>query len=133
MAQSTLGRKSTEIIDSYDGIVIVNALGDLPGGRTLDVSGLDEGTTVIKAGHVIVKNDSTGEFLPLKVTSGAYVTLPESHSYVGVLKYSVSVNDPRAAIITMGQVNGAAAATAVGAPVTSEIKAALPNIQFLYV
>jgi len=132
MAQSTLGRKSIEINDGYDSIVIVNALGDIPGGRTLDVSGLASDVTVVRAGNILVQNTMTKEVSPLKITDGAYEALPTGCAYLGVLKASVLVKDPRAAILTMGQVNAAAAKTATGAPITDEIKAGLPNIQFLY-
>lgn len=132
MAQSTLGRKSIEINDGYDSIVVINALGDIPGGRTLDVSAVDADTKVIRAGHVLVQNDSTKEVSPLAITDGAYATLPEGSSYLGVLKASVLVSDPRAAILTVGQINAAAAKTATGAAITDAIKAGLPGIQFLY-
>lgn len=130
MATSNLGRKTKEINDSLDSIVIVNALGDIPGGRTLDVSDVPSGTTVIAAGHVIVKT-SDGKHKPLGVTNGAYSSLAEGESYAGILKASVLVNDPRAAILTIGQVNAAAAKNAVGAPYTDAIKSGLSHIQFL--
>ena len=130
MATSNLGRKTKEINDSLDSIVIVNALGDIPGGRTLDVSGVSSDTTVIAAGHVIIKT-SAGVHKPLGVTKGSYVTLGEGESYVGILKASILVEDPRAAIMTIGQVNAGAAAKAVGAPYTTAIKSGLPHIQFL--
>lgn len=130
MATSNLGRKTKEINDGLDSIVIVNALGDIPGGRTLDVSDVPSDTTVIAAGHVIVKT-SAGVHKPLKVSDGAYAALGGGESYVGILKASVLVNDPRAAILTIGQVNAAAAKNAVGAPYTDAIKNGLPHIQFI--
>lgn len=130
MATSNLGRKTKEINDSLDSIVIVNALGDIPGGRTLDVSGVAEGTTVIAAGHVIIKT-AAGEYKPLGVSNGAYASLVDGEEFVGILKASVLVKDPRAAIVTIGQINAAAAKTAVGAPYTTTIKNGLPRIQFL--
>lgn len=131
MAQSNLGRKSIEINDGFDSIVIVNALGDIPGGRTLDVSGVSSDVKVIRAGHILVQNTTTKEVSPLTINDGAYADLPSGSAYYGVLKASVLVSDPRAAILTMGQVNAAAAKTATGAPVTDAIKAGLPHIQFL--
>lgn len=128
-ATSNLGRKTHEINDTLDSIVIVNALGDVPGGRTLDVSGVAEGTTVIAAGHVIVKT-ADGAYKPLGVTGTAYAAIASGETAVGILKASVLVSDPRAAIMTIGQVNSAAAAKAVGAPYTDAIKTALSHIQF---
>lgn len=129
MPYANLVRESVEVNDGLDSIVIVNALGDIPGGRTLDVSGVASGTKVIKAGHIIIA-DANGVAKPMPVNSGgtAYGSLPSNHSYLGVLKASVTVTDPRAAIVTMGQVNVAASPF----PVTSAMKTALANIQFLY-
>lgn len=132
MAQSELGRKSIELNDGYDGIVIVNALGDIPGGRTLDVSGEPSDTKVIRAGRILVQDGTSGEVSPLGISDGAYASLPDGCSYLGVLKATIPVSDPRAAILMVGQVNAAAAQAANGAPVSDEIKAGLPLIQFLY-
>lgn len=129
-ATSNLGRKTNEINDTLDSIVIVNALGDVPGGRTLDVSGVAEGTTVIAAGHVIIKT-ADGAYKPLGVTGSAYAEIGSTDAAAGILKASVLVSDPRAAIVTIGQVNAAAAAKAVGVPYTDAIKKALPQIQFV--
>lgn len=127
---TTLGRKTNEINSALDDIIIVNALGDVPGGRTLDVSGVASGVTTLSAGHVIVKT-SAGVYKPLAVTNKAYASIASGETAVGVLKASILVSDPRAAIVTMGQVNASAAATGVGAPYTTAIKTALPNIQFI--
>lgn len=128
MPTSILNRQTIEVNDGLDSIVIVRDNGDIPGGRTLDVSGVAEGTEYIRAGHILVKNNTTGAVSPLGVSDGAYESLPGGHSYLGVLKASIGVKDPRAAILTMGQVNAAASPY----PVTADIKAGLPNIQFLY-
>lgn len=126
MQPANLNNESILLDDGLDSIVIVNALGHIPGGRTLDVSGVASGTKVIKAGHIIKKTTS-GTLAPLGVSSGAYASLSEGESYVGVLKASILVSDPRAAIVTMGQVNAAASPY----PVTSTIASGLPRIEFL--
>lgn len=128
MPQADLNKETIVVSDGVDSIVIVKSLADIPGGRTLDVSGVDKDAKFIRAGHIIIKNDTTKVFSPLGVSEGAYVSLPSGHSYAGVLKASVLVKDPRAAILTMGQVNAAASPY----PVTSAIKNGLRNIQFLY-
>lgn len=128
MAVSNLNKESIEVNDGLDSIVIVNALGDIPGGRTLDVSGVAADVTVIRSGHIVIQNDTTKEVSPLGVSDGNYVTLPSGHSYLGVLKVSVLKSDPRAAIVTMGQINAAASPY----PVTEAIKTGLPRIEFLY-
>ena len=115
--------------DGLDSIVVVNCLGDIPGGRTLDVSGVASGTTVIKAGHIIIaSNKGVMKPMPLNAGGTAYGSLPSNHTYVGVLKATVTVSDPRAAILTMGQVNQKACPFEV----TSAMKTALANIQWLY-
>lgn len=39
MATANLNVSEVQIVDSLDGIVVINALSEIPGGRTLDVSG----------------------------------------------------------------------------------------------
>lgn len=130
MATSNLGRKTIEIVNGLDDIIIVNALGDVPGGRALDVSGLPDDQDVVYAGHVIVKT-AAGEYKPLGISSGAYAAIASGEKAVGILKASVLKSDPRAAIVTIGQINASAAKTAVGAPYTDAIKTALPHIEFI--
>lgn len=127
MATVSLNCDTHEVHSGLDGIVIVKALADLPGGRALDVSGVASDVKVLSAGHIIIV-DGDGNYKPMPVSGKAYSTLPAGHSYAGVLKASVSVKDARAAIVTMGQVNAAASPY----PVTSAIKSALSGIQFLY-
>lgn len=129
MAQANLIHDSYEVNDTQDSIVIVNCLGDIPGGRTLDVSNLPAAMTVVKAGHIIiVGNDGVVKPMPLNAGGTAYGSLPANHSYLGVLKATVSVKDPRAAIMTIGQINQAASPFAV----TDAMKTALKHIQWLY-
>lgn len=129
MPQANLIRDKFEIEDGLDSIVIVNCLGDIPGGRTLDLTGWPETLKVVKAGHILIASNK-GVVKPMPLNSGgtAYGSLPANHSYLGVLKATVSVNDPRAAIMTIGQVNQQACPYTV----TSAMKTALPNIQWLY-
>ncbi len=128
MANTSLNRDTLELQSGLDGIVIVKALGDIPGGRSLDVSDVADGTKVIKAGHIIIAKDNEYKPMPVNAAGTAYGTLPSGYSYVGVLKASISVKDPRAAIVTMGQINAAASPYEV----TSAMKTALSHIQFLY-
>lgn len=129
MPNANLNRETYQVEDGLDSIVIVNCLGDIPGGRTLDVSGVASGTTVIKAGHILIaSNKGVVKPMPLNAGGTAYGSLPANHSYIGVLKATVTVADPRAAILTIGQVNQKACPFEV----TSAMKSALPNIQWLY-
>lgn len=126
MAESTLNKEVLQVDDSLDGIVTIQALAELPGGRTLDVSGITD--SVIKAGHVIVRDTANDVYKPLTITASAYVTLPTKHEYVGTLKFAIPTSDPRAAIVLAGLINEAASP----APVTTAIKSALPGIKWLY-
>lgn len=130
MPLANLNKESNQVNTGKDSIVIVNAVTGLPGGCTLDVSGLPQGTKVVQAGHIIVRTKSTGVYKPLAVigTPLAYDTKDDGDEWVGVLKASIPVSDPRAAIVTSGQINAAASPY----PVTDTIKAGLPLIQFLY-
>ena len=69
MPTADLKRASIEVNDGLDAIVIVNDLGDVPGGRTLDVSGLATDVEVIRSGHILIQNDTTKAVKPLGVTS----------------------------------------------------------------
>lgn len=128
MPYAGLTRDQFSVDDGKDSIIIITATGEIPGGRSLDVSNVDSDVNVIKAGHILVQDDSTGVISPMPVSGDAYGTKPAGTSYVGVLKTSVLKKDARAAILTQGQVNAAASPY----PVTDEIKTALPGIQFLF-
>ncbi|MCD8313569.1 MAG: hypothetical protein LUC24_05350 [Bacteroidales bacterium] len=134
MPAASLNRGKIQVDDGLASIVIIKDLGDLPGGRTLDVSGVADDVKVLKAGHILVQNDATGAVSPLGVTTDEttskpkYEALPEGCSYVGVLKANILVEDARAAVLTIGQVNAAASPV----PVTDEIVKGLPLVQFLH-
>lgn len=125
MSVTNLNRTPEHFDDGNDSIVIVRDLGDIPGGRSLDVSEVTE--DVIRAGHILISNNTSNEVKPLGVSGTAYVTLPSGWSYLGVLKHSVLKTDARAAILTIGQVNAAACPY----PITATIKSGLPHIQFI--
>lgn len=128
MSVASLTKEVHELNDGFDSIVVIKALTEIPGGRTLDVSGVAAGTDTIRCGHVLVQNKTTKAIKPLAINSGNYETLPSDCEYLGVLKYSVPVSRPFAAILTAGQVNAAASP----APITSAIKTALSRIEWLY-
>ena len=127
MPTANLIRENIGVNDGLESKVIVNCLGDIPGGRTLDVTNVAEGTTVIKAGHLIIA-DANGVCKPMPLSGTSYDSLPANHSYVGVLKASITVADPRAAIMTIGQVNQAACPYTI----PDGAKSALTHIEWLY-
>ena len=127
MPTSNLLGGITEINDGLESIVIVNALGDIPGGLTLDVSAAKAaGEKVIKSGRIIIK-DANGVAKPLGITGGNYADIQATEKALGVLKATVHVDDPRAAVLTIGQVNAAAMLVKP----TEAIVKALPRIEFL--
>lgn len=105
--------KVTNIDTSYDGVVIQHFIEDIPGGRSLDVTGVPAEDEVIKAGHVIIRETGTEEYKALGYTAGgAYAALPSGHEYAGILYVSVPKNRPFASIMVRGTVNTAAASNA---------------------
>lgn len=122
---ASLNDKTYDVESSKDSIIIVKSLADIPGGRTLDVTGFDE--DYIGAGHLIAKN-ANGNFVPLPISEGEYIEDLTGLELVGVLKITVPIDKPFAPIVTMGQVNAAASPYTV----TDALKALLPNINFIY-
>lgn len=101
------------IVFGDDSVVIVKHLADLPGGRTLDLTGYTG--EVIKAGTVIVR-DKKGHYKPLPVVDGAYRALATegedaakvtTETYVGLLYRTILAKDPQASILIEGVVNKA--------------------------
>jgi hypothetical protein len=125
MAQANLNGAVKEISTDNDSIVIKEVLIDIPGGKTLDVSGYTP-TDVIKAGHIIIEETATKELKPLNVTDGEYVDLPSLHTYKGVLIATVLKSKPLASIMLSGDVNEVASPYAVPAAA----KTALTHILF---
>lgn len=124
MAEAILTKEEESFAFGKEQKVIINDLGDIPGGRTLDTTGITD--QFIKAGHIIIV-DGEGEYKPLGVSNGAYATLDTGESYVGVLKATIKTSQPMAAILTIGQVNK----DVCPFPITAAIEAGLPRIQFM--
>lgn len=116
-------RNLTRIEDANDDIVVVKALSDITGGRTLDVSAWSG--SVIRAGHIIIQK-ADGTLAPLGVSDGKYVLLSSGQSYAGVLKTTIVTTDPRASVFDSGIVNAAASPYDLNA----EIVSGLPRVIF---
>jgi hypothetical protein len=144
MAVADLKNESQEVITGNDNIVIVDNFQSIRGGRTLDTTGFTP--EVINAGHVIIKEDATGEYKPLGVipqgtdvsqdqdgsditTEDAYAALPAGHSYAGILIASILTKRPFAGILVRGTVNPAAAPYPM-TDILTAVKTALPLIDF---
>jgi hypothetical protein len=129
MPQANLNRNPEEISTGVDEIVIVNLIEDIPGGKTLDVTGVTE--KVLKAGHIIIVETATGDHKPLAISGSAYASLPGGHTYAGVLVASILTSKPMASIMVRGTVNEEAATVQAGLPsVPAGAKTALPLIRF---
>ena len=124
MAQANLNGTPLEISTDNDSIVIKKVLIDIPGGKTLDVTGFTP--DVINAGHIIIEQTATKELKPLLVSAGVYGTLPAEHTYKGVLIATVLTKKPLASIMLSGDVNEVASPFAVPAAA----KTALTHIIF---
>lgn len=127
MAESTLNQTSKVYGSGKDGICIIKCLTDIPGGRSLDASRIPAEYDVISAGHIVIKK--AGQYILLGVTGGKFAALTEGESYVGVLRTAIMRQDPRGAIVTAGQVNGACTPF----PIDDVIAKGLPRIEFLFV
>jgi hypothetical protein len=110
-----------------DTIVIVKVLEAIPGGRTLDVTGFTP--DVIPAGHLIIKETSTGIFKPMPISGVNYGTLPASHTYEGVLISTILKAKPFAGILVRGTVNKNASFYGIASVLTA-VKTALPLVRF---
>lgn len=111
----------TSIDTTNDSVVIVSYLEGIAGGRTLDVTGFAD--EEISAGHVIIKETSTGNYKPLPTTG----TIPASHTYAGILVASLKTDKAIAAIMVRGTVNEAY----VKYPIPAGAKTALSLIRFI--
>lgn len=113
---------SSQVLDTTnDSVVIVNYIEGIPGGRTLNVTGFSD--TDISAGHVIIKETSSGDYKPLPTTG----TLPSGHTYEGILAASIKTNKAFASIMYRGTVNTAYAKYTI----SDAAQAALSLIKFI--
>lgn len=124
MAYSDLIKKQVTVVPGNDSIIFQEVLTDIPGGRTLDVTEWTDDT--IPAGLVIIKT-SGGEYAPLGINDGSYVSLPTGAEVVGLLKTTIEKDDAQAAIVTGGSVNE----PALPYELTSTIKNNLKGFQFI--
>lgn len=143
MAESNLLRVDCEVVPGADAVTVVRDLGDLPGGRTLDVTEYRASLAAYRAAHpeAAAGGEAVYAGTPVGYDAGrkAYValpldaegafTLPSGARAVGVVKAGVPLADARAAVLTIGQVNWAA----IPFRVPKAVRDALPRIEFLHV
>lgn len=109
-----------------DTIVVPRVFETVIGGRTLDTANFTP--AIIPAGHVVIKENATGNHKPMPVSAGAYAELPANHSFVGVVISTVDTKKPFVGICVRGTVNEEASLY----PLTEQIKTGLgPLIRFI--
>lgn len=125
MAYADLSKPKEGIGTGLSSVVIVQYIGGIDGGRTLDMT--DFSQEVVRAGHIIIK-DANGihKPMPIKADNTGYAELPANHEYVGVLVEDIRADDPRAGIMDVGKVNKAASPY----PVSAAMETALSHIKF---
>lgn len=106
MPTANLNNEGAQVDTTWDSIIIKKLLVDIPGGKTLDVTGITE--EVLKAGRVIIEQTSNGALKPLAISSGSYVTLPAGHTYKGILYATILTKRPFAPVLLSGDVNNVA-------------------------
>lgn len=127
MPTASLNNEAQEIITGNDSIVIIDCFQTIRGGRTLDTTGFSE--EVIKAGHVIIQETSTGNYKPMPLSGSNYASLPGGHTYAGILRASVTTAKPFAAIMVRGTVNQAVTPYSMTS-ILSAFKTAVPLIDW---
>lgn len=113
---------------TMDVVIIEKLSNDIPGGKTLVVTGITE--PVLKAGRVIIEETATKKLKPLKIVDGAYEALPANHTYKGILVATIKTNKAFASVMIGGQVNEAAIINYELPAVPSAAKTAFKNILF---
>lgn len=127
--EPTIGSKSS-VDTSLDNVVVQKMIEDIPGGVSLDVSGVT--SDVIPAGTVVIKNTSTGDHKPNpQSTPGTYDALPGGHEYVGVTIASVLKSKPFVGLMVRGTINEKAAVNNEQPAYLTAMKTAFSLIRFV--
>jgi hypothetical protein len=120
---------ATEQVDTTMDVVIIKKVDhDIPGGKTLDTTGITE--TVLKAGRVVIIETATGKLKPLAIITGAYEALPAGHTYKGILIATILTKRPFASVMLAGDVNEGAVINYDLPAIPAGAKTALTHILF---
>ena len=125
---ANLNNTPVEFDTTMDVVIIKKVVHDIPGGKTLDVTGITE--AVLKSGRVIIEETATKKLKPLKIVSGAYEALPVNHTYKGILISTIKTNRAFASVMLAGDVNIAAIVNYDLPTVPAGAKTALTHILF---
>lgn len=130
-AIADLPRHEREILSGMDSIVIRNYISGIIGGCTLDMKGFKQ--SVIKAGHIVIKDTASGNYKPMPVSDGGvgntYDSLPGSHEYAGVVVCSKPADEPFVGVMYAGEVNDIASPYPID-DIKDELKKQLPMLVF---
>lgn len=136
MAVVNLNSAFTTIGDGYDALVVRENYTAMDGGVTLDTTGYPKPN--IRAGHVIIKDTTTGEYKPMPLNAGgtAYAALPADHEYYGHAVNSCLTAQPHVGVTYHAKINELvgkdAKAQAAGVydltSILSALKLALPHV-----
>lgn len=125
---ASLNLTNQQIDTSWDGIVIIDRIEGIPGGKTLDVTGFTP--EVIRSGHLIIEETATGILKPMPISGNAYAALPASHTYKGINETTILTAQPFSAIMVRGSVNEVAFVNSGGYATPAGAKTALTLIRF---
>ena len=127
-AIADLTEKGAVYSDGMDSIVIRRCGACLIGGCTLDMTGFPDDT--VRAGHFVIHETITDTYKPLGVKDGAYVAIPEGHTYEGVVLASQSAKQPFVSVMYEGEVNDLASPYPVTDTIKEALKTTLPGLYF---
>lgn len=128
MPIANLANEGNQVDTTFDEIIIKKLLIDIPGGKTLDTTGITD--DVLKAGRVIIEQTSNKALKPLAISAGAYAALPGGHTYKGILIATILLKRPFASVLLAGDVNKQAIIEYGLPAVPAGAITALPNILF---
>lgn len=113
-----------------EGIVVVNNLEGIPGGKTLDVTGF--APAVIPEGHPVIQETATGVVKPMPVNAEqtAFATLPAGHTYLGHVVSSTLTAKPFVGVTIRGTINYEAASYGM-ASIVAALRTALPKVTYM--
>lgn len=130
-AVADFSKDERAILSDMDSIVIRKYIAGIIGGRTLEMKDFKD--SVIKAGHIVIRDTTTDTYKPMPVNSecNSYESLPGSHEYVGVVVCSKPANEPLVGIMYAGEVNDKASPYPIDG-IKADIKEALPMLVFMH-
>lgn len=143
MATNTanLNDAATSITTGLEAIVIVDNFKSLRGGRTLDTATFVSANPLVlelMAGHVIIRETSTGIYRPMPIASAAqpytgvaYGALTGGHTYAGYLINTCLVTKPFAGIMVEGTINPLAEPYTI-AGIAAALIIAVPLVEHRY-